>query len=99
MNGHTWQVKVVDSITVPGIIELEVQEYFDSITEDIAEAIEIDTRNIDAMFVLARADYSCYEFDKSTEMYDKIINTTKSQEKKEIALENKERVLNAQYSN
>lgn len=43
LNGHTWQVKVVDSITVPGIIELEVQEYFDSITEDIAEAIEIDT--------------------------------------------------------
>ena len=51
------------------------------------------------MFVLARAYYSCYEFDKSTEMYDKIINTTKSQEKKAIALENKEKVLNAQYSN
>ena len=42
--------------------------------------------------------YSCYEFDKSTEMYDKIINTTKSQETKKIALENKEKVLNAQYS-
>lgn len=39
--GHTWQVKVVDSITVPGIIELEVQEYFDSITEDIIEATGI----------------------------------------------------------
>ena len=65
----------------------------------LEKAIEIDTRNIDAMFVLARAYYSCYEFDKSTEMYDKIINTTKSQEKKAIALENKEKVLNAQYSN
>ena len=65
----------------------------------LEKAIEIDTRNLDAMFVLARAYYSCYEFDKSIEMYDKIINTTKSQEKKEIALENKEKVLNAQYSN
>ena len=65
----------------------------------LEKAIEIDTKNIDAMFVLARAYYSCYEFDKSIEMYDKIINTTKSQEKKEIALENKEKVLNAQYSN
>lgn len=41
--GHTWQVKIVDSITVPGIIELEVQEYFDSITEDIVEVVEVDT--------------------------------------------------------
>lgn len=28
--GHTWQVQVVDSITVPGIIELEIQEYYDN---------------------------------------------------------------------
>ena len=41
LNGHNWQIKVVDSITVPGIIELEVNEYFDSITEDIPEIIEV----------------------------------------------------------
>lgn len=33
--GHTWQVQVVDYISVPGIIELEVQEYFDNEAEDL----------------------------------------------------------------
>ena len=42
IDGHTWQIKVVDTLTVPGLIELEVQEYFDSITEDLAEAHKID---------------------------------------------------------
>lgn len=29
-------------MTVPGIIELEVQEYFDSVTENVAEVIKVD---------------------------------------------------------
>lgn len=45
IDGHTWQVKVVDTLTVPGIIELEVQEYFDSITEDLIEVSHIDIQN------------------------------------------------------
>lgn len=45
IDGHTWQVKVVDTLTVPGIIELEVQEYFDSLTEDLIEVKLIDTDN------------------------------------------------------
>lgn len=45
IDGHTWQVKVVDILTVPGIIELEVQEYFDSLTEDLVEINHIDTNN------------------------------------------------------
>lgn len=42
IDGHTWQVKVVDIITVPGIIELEIDEYFDSITEDLIEVYKAD---------------------------------------------------------
>ena len=42
IDGHTWQVKVVDVLTVPGIIELEVQEYFDSLTEDLVEVNHLD---------------------------------------------------------
>lgn len=30
IDGHTWEVQVTDSITVPGIIELEIQEYYDN---------------------------------------------------------------------
>lgn len=44
INGHTWQIKVVDTLTVPGIIELEVQEYFDSLTEDLVEINQVDTQ-------------------------------------------------------
>lgn len=47
LDGHMWEVQVTDSITVPGIIELEIQEYYDNtvaelpkvIVEDIAQPI------------------------------------------------------------
>lgn len=45
IDGHTWQVKVADTLTVPGIIELEVQEYFDSLTEDLIEVTHTDIEN------------------------------------------------------
>jgi len=65
----------------------------------LEKALSIDTKNIDAMFVLARAYYSSYEFDKSADMYDKIINTTKSAETRATAEENKKTVLDAAYTN
>ena len=36
---------MVDTLTVSGIIELEVQEYHDSITEDLVEIYQVDTQN------------------------------------------------------
>ena len=63
----------------------------------LEKLISIDTKNVDAMFVLARAYYSTFEFDKSAEMYDKIIETTKSAETKATAEENKKTVLDAAY--
>ncbi len=65
----------------------------------LEKALTIDTKNIDAMFVLARAYYSTYEFDKSAQVYDKIIATTKSAETKATAEENKKIVLDAAYQN
>lgn len=38
MAGHIWEVQITDYITVPGILELEIQEYYDN---DIAELPEI----------------------------------------------------------
>ncbi len=63
----------------------------------LEKAISIDTKNLDTMFVLARAYYSSYEFDKSIAMYDKIIETTKSEDTKKTAEENKKIVLDASY--
>lgn len=44
IDGHIWEVQVTDSITVPGIIELEVQEYYDN---PIAELPEIHKEFVD----------------------------------------------------
>ncbi|MCR4735838.1 MAG: tetratricopeptide repeat protein [Treponema sp.] len=63
----------------------------------LEKLLTIDTKNLDAMFVLARAYYSSFEFDKSADMYDKIIETTKSAETKATAEENKKTVLDAAY--
>lgn len=38
INGHMWEVQVTDPISVAGILELEIQEYYDN---DIAELPEI----------------------------------------------------------
>jgi len=37
MDGHMWEVQVTDSITVPGILELEVQEYYDNSIIELPE--------------------------------------------------------------
>ena len=63
----------------------------------LEKALSIDTKNLDTMFVLARAYYSTYEFDKAVEIYDKIIETTKSEDTKKTAEENKRIVLDASY--
>lgn len=46
INGHTWEVQVTDSISVPGIMELEVQEYFDSQTKDLPSIISTNQEGI-----------------------------------------------------
>ncbi len=65
----------------------------------LEKLLTIETKNIDAMFVLARAYYMNYEFDKAIGMYDKIISLTKSPERKAEAEANREVVQNAAFSN
>jgi tetratricopeptide (TPR) repeat protein len=57
--------------------------------------LTIDKKHIDAMFVLARAYYSVYQFDKAVAMYDQIIANSTSQTRKDDAAENKRQVLEA----
>ncbi len=64
----------------------------------LEKLLTIETRNTDAMFVLANAYYSTFEFDKSVEIYDKIISTTKSDGIKTTAEELKKKVLDEAYS-
>ena len=60
--------------------------------------LEIETRNTDAMFRLAEAYYTVYEFDKAVELYDNIISLTKDEKRKALAETNKKTVLDAAYT-
>lgn len=40
VNGHNWQVQVADKETVPGIIELEIQEYFDDPVSELPRVVK-----------------------------------------------------------
>lgn len=37
LDGHVWEVQVTDPISVPGILELEMQEYYDNTIEELPE--------------------------------------------------------------
>ena len=63
----------------------------------LERVLDIEKKHTDAMFVLARAYYSTYEFNKAVEMYDKIISVTTSDKKKADAEANKKIVLDASY--
>lgn len=47
INGHTWEVQVTDSISVPGVLELEIQEYYDPVVSDLPEIIKEDNETED----------------------------------------------------
>lgn len=65
----------------------------------LEKLLTIDTKNVDGMFVLANAYYLTRNYDKSADMFDKIIATTKSEKTKQAAEENKKKVLDEAYSN
>jgi len=57
--------------------------------------LETQTRETDAMFVLARAYYLNYEFDKAIALYDKIIKLNPNKQKVADAQANKQTVVQA----
>ena len=65
----------------------------------LEKALTIETKNTDIMFVLARAYYVQQNFDGAVEMYDRIISTTRSEQKKKEAEANKKIVLDTSYAN
>lgn len=59
--------------------------------------LTIETKNYDAMFVLARALFMSYDFDGAIAVYDDIIGGSASKEKKAEAEANKKVVLDEQF--
>lgn len=87
-------VRALYGLGVLYVFELEEPE---KAIPHLEKLLNIDTKNHDAMFILASAYYLTYEFDKAIEMYDKIIATTKSSDVKSQAEANKQQILD-EYS-
>lgn len=63
----------------------------------IETLLSIESKNVDALFVYARALYGTGRLEDAAAAYDKIISTTVVDEKKQMALENKKRILEELY--
>jgi tetratricopeptide (TPR) repeat protein len=59
--------------------------------------LEITTKDVDAMFILARAYYMAGEYQPAVDLYDTIIDITKDADKRAEALNNKQVVLDTLY--
>lgn len=46
INGHMWEVQVTDPISVPGILELELQEYYDNKEADLPQVKPSDKNQL-----------------------------------------------------
>ena len=61
--------------------------------------LETQKRDTNAMYVLAGAYYSCLEFDKAIQLYDKIIEINPNPEKVNEAMANKKFILDLKTQN
>jgi tetratricopeptide (TPR) repeat protein len=63
----------------------------------IEALLATDPRNVDALFIYARALYGSGRLQDSADAYDRILATTKVDEKKQQAADNKKRILDELY--
>ncbi len=59
--------------------------------------LDIETRNVDAMFLLARVRFTAGRLEDAANLYDTILSMTRVEEKKKQAEENKKAVLDLLY--
>lgn len=69
IDGHVWEVQVTDPISVPGILELEIQEYYDNSVEELPEIkknpdVEVDPTFIAGMNVVKPNSTIGYSIDR-----------------------------------
>lgn len=81
-----------------GILYVFELEQSEKAIPHLEKLLSFDTRNFDAMFVLARAYYMQGDYDKAANLYDKIASQTKNEQKKADALANKKQILDATYA-
>lgn len=82
-----------------GCLYLFEMEEPEKAAECFEKALTIETKDTDLMMYLAQAYYMSYRFDDAEKIYDQVIATTKSAQKKALAEANKKVVLDASYGN
>lgn len=60
VDGHIWEVQVTDSISVPGVLELEVQEYYDNPIAELPEVIKAESDIILGETIVKQDEYVGY---------------------------------------
>ena len=60
VDGHIWEVQVTDSISVPGVLELEVQEYYDNPIAELPEVIKAESEIIIGETIVKQDEYVGY---------------------------------------
>lgn len=81
-----------------GVLYVWDLKQFDKAIPYLETLLQIQTKNTDAMTVLAAAYYGNQDYDKAVNMYDKIIATTKLEQKKAEAMANKKIVMEKAYA-
>ncbi len=86
--------KALYGLAVLYTFELEDHE---SALKPLEAFLAIDTKNVDGLFVYARALYGSGRLQDAADAYDRVIATTTVDTKKEQAAENKKRILDELY--
>lgn len=81
-----------------GVLYVFVLEESEKAIPHLEKFLSVQVKDTNAMFVLARAYYMNYEFDKAVALYDKIIELKPNPEKVKEAEANKKTVLDAKFS-
>lgn len=87
-------VRALYGLSVLYVFELDESEKAIPYLETL---LSVDTGHTDAKFVLANAYYRSGELQKAIDLYDDIEKTSKSEEAKAAAKENKQKVLDVSY--
>lgn len=89
-------VRALYGVSVLYVFELEKP---DEAIRHLSVVLEIEKKNVDAMFILARAYFMTGNAEDAVSLYDAILGITKDEKKLQSARENKAFVLENAYGN
>lgn len=87
-------VRALYGVSVLYVFEMEKPE---EAIRHLSVVLEVEKKNVDAMFILARAYFVTGKAEEAVSLYDAILNLTKDEKKRQSARDNKAFVLEHAY--